>query len=217
MIRPIAERTVTVKEICEVAVSRGGADINAEAMEHAVNLYHKEMAYQLCDGYSINTGWYAARPQVKGVANSPSEQYDEEKHTLLFEFHQGALLRKELDNVTVEILGVADTDAAIEQVFDVKTGSVNDLLTPNHILKISGYKLKLVGDSASIYFINQTTYERIKVDDSDIVTNNPSELIIMIPALPTGTYQLEVTTQYGIGTPLKNPRTTFFNRMLNVK
>jgi hypothetical protein len=28
---------------------------------------------------------------VRGVANSPKEQYDKEKHTLLFEFYQGSI------------------------------------------------------------------------------------------------------------------------------
>jgi hypothetical protein len=63
VIRPISERTLSVKEICETAVSRGGADIPAAAMEHAVNLFHNEMGYQLCDGFSVNTGWYTAGHQ----------------------------------------------------------------------------------------------------------------------------------------------------------
>jgi hypothetical protein len=219
VIRPVAERTLSVTEICETAVSRGGADISASAMEHAVNLYHKEMGYQLCDGFSINTGWYTAGPQVRGVANSPNEQYSKEKHTLLFEFHQGSLLRKELENVDVEIIGVADTEAAITQVIDVKTGSVNDLLTPNRNLKIAGHKIKIAGDNAAngIYFVNQTTAERTKVDSSDIVTNNPSELIVVIPELTQGTYLLEVTTQYAVGSVLKEPRTATFDKSLSVE
>jgi hypothetical protein len=188
-------------------------------MEHAVNLFLSEMGYQLCDGFSVNTGWFTAGPQVRGVANSPREQYDSEKHTLLFEFHQGATLRKELENVTVEILGVADTDAFITRATDVKTGSVNDLLTPNRNLKIAGYKIRIAGDNDAngIYFVNQATSERTAVDVSDIVTNNPSELIVVIPALATGTYLLEVTTQYAPGTLLKEPRTAMFDKTLTVK
>jgi hypothetical protein len=221
IIRPIPERTLDVKEICETAVARGGADISASAMEHAVNLFHKEMGYQLCDGFSINTGWYTAGPHVRGVANSPKEQYDKEKHTLLFEFHQGSLLRKELENVTVEVLGVADTDASIAQVIDVKTGSVNDLLTPNRNLKIVGHKIKVAGDNEAngIFFVNKASAERTKVDESDIVTNNPSEVIVVIPALGAGIYLLEITTQFGSNkkTMLKEPRTAVFDKDLTVE
>lgn len=219
IIRPVSERTLGVKEICETAVLRGGADIPAVAMEHAVNLYHAEMAYQLCDGFSVNTGWYMAGPQVRGVANSPKEQYDKEKHTLLFDFHQGALLRRELEQVEVEFLGLADTGAVIEQVTDVRTSSVNDLLTPNRNLKIAGYKIKIAGSNAAngVYFINRSTSERIKVEEADIVVNNPSELIVIIPALDPGAYLLEVTTQYAVSFFLKEPRSTLFGRVLTVK
>jgi hypothetical protein len=177
------------------------------------------MGFLLCDGFSVNTGWFTAGPQIKGVANNPKERYDKEKHTLLFEFHQGARLRKELENVTVEVLGVADTDAAITQVVDVKSNSVNDLLTPNRPLIISGYKIKIAGNNAAngIYFVNQATEERTRVDVSDIVTNNPSELIIVIPPLAAGTYLLEVTTQYAVSLLLKEPRTAMFDKTLTVE
>ena len=57
-----------------------------------------------------------------------------------------------------------------------------------------------------------------KVDEGDIVINNPSELMIIIPALPAGTYQLEVTTQYSMGKQwLKEPRTSVFEKTLTVK
>jgi hypothetical protein len=220
IIRPVSERTLSVREICESAATRGGADISAAAMEHAVNLFHKEMGYQLCDGFSVNTGWYTAGPQVQGVAKSPVEQYNREKHTLLFEFHQGALLRKELENVTVVILGVANTDGVIAQVVDVKTGSVNDLLTPNRNLRIAGHKIKIVGNNAAngIRFVNQATSEQIKVDASDIVINNPTELIVVIPPLAAGTYLLEVTTQFsGGGKVLNEPRTSTFAGILTVR
>jgi thiol:disulfide interchange protein len=125
-----------------------------------------------------------------------------------------------LNNVSVEILGIADASLHISQVTDVKTGSVNDLLTPNRNLKIAGNKLKIAGDDAvnGIYFVNQTTQERTKVDASEIVTNNPSELIIVIPELTAGTYKVEVTTQYSSSNGvLKSPRTAVFDKILTVQ
>jgi hypothetical protein len=220
IIRPISERTLGVREICETAVTRGEADISASAMEHGVLLFLKEMEYQLYDGYSINTGWFTAKPQIRGVADSPNAQYDKGKHTLLFEFHQGAILRRGLEKVEVAILGVAEAGTIIAQVTDVKTGSINDRLTPNRNLKIAGSKIKITGDDAAngVYFINMDTAERTKVDDSDLVLNNPSELIVVIPDLKAGTYQVEVTTQYGSNskTVLKESRTAIFDRELTV-
>jgi hypothetical protein len=218
--RVSSERSLSVNDICESAVSRGGADISAASMGHAVNLFLKEMGYRLCDGFSVNTGWFTAGVHIKGVFDSPAESFNPEKHTVLFEFHQGARLRKELETVTVEILGMAETGSVIVQVTDVKTGSVNDLLTPDRNLRISGSKLKIAGsdEADGVYFINQSTQERVKVDVTDMVINNPSELVIVIPELAAGTYKLEVTTQFSNDKThlLKEPRTTVFDRILTV-
>ncbi|MDR2145126.1 MAG: DUF4469 domain-containing protein [Tannerella sp.] len=215
--RVASERSLSVDDVCASAVTRGGADVSAAAMEHAVNLFFKEMAYNLCDGFSINAGWFTAAAHVRGSFASPGEQFDRAKHTLSFDFVQGAMLRRELDAVTVEILGVADAALSIAQVTDMKTGSVNDLLTSAHNLRIAGSKLKIAGDNPDngVYFVNAAG--RIKVDPTDIVINNPSELMILIPALPPGAlYRVEVTTQFGGNSKqlLKEPRTAVFDRDL---
>jgi hypothetical protein len=218
--RVISERTLSVKEICKEAVGRGGAATTAEAMEHNVNLFLKEMGYQLSDGFSINTGYFTANALIRGVFNSPTETFNTDKHAILYQFNQGDLLRKELPTVTVEITGVGDSSISIAEVLDVKTGSVNDVLTPNRNLRIKGYKLKLAGDNPAVgvYFVNQVTSERVKVEASEIVTNNPAELIIVIPELVAGTYTLEVASQYaGGGVNLKDPRTSVLDKILTVQ
>jgi len=219
MARVSSERSLSVKDICQSAVTRGGADISAAAMEHAVNQFHKEMGYSMCDGFSVNTGWYTASVSIKGVFDSPNEKFNPAKHTVMFDFKQGSLLRKELGTVTVDITGVAATAGYIAQVTDVKTGSVNDLLTPNRNLRINGSKIKIDGENTEngVYFVHQDTKARTRVDNSDIATNNPSEIMIVIPELPAGTYKLEITTQYSPGKNLKQSRTAVFERILTVE
>lgn len=134
--------------------------------------------------------------------------------------NQGEKLRAEIPNIEVEILGVADSTATILQVTDVKSGSINDLLTTNRNLRISGSKIKLAGESTEngVYFINQTTQERTRVDDTDIVVNNPSLVIVVIPELSVGNYAVEVVTQYSSGSnTLKEPRSALFDKTLTVQ
>ena len=214
--RVSAERALSVRDICESAVERGGADINAAAMEHAVDLFHKEMVYRLCDGFSVNTGWYNASTHIKGVFTSPTEAFDPARHTVAVEFRQGA----ELGMVGVNILGKAESGFFIAEVLDLRTHSVNDLLTPGRNAKISGGKLKVEGDdpSCGVYFVNEADGARVKVDEADIVENVSAHLLIVIPALAAGAYRLEVTTQYTTtsGKILKAPRTAAFDRLLTV-
>ncbi|SDF23924.1 DNA-binding domain-containing protein [Epilithonimonas hungarica] len=217
--RTASERSLNVKQICEAAVNRGGADVTAAAMEHATELFLKEIAYQLCDGYSVNTGYFLAGTQIRGVFDSPTETFNKEKHNILFQFNQGDKLRAEIPNIEINILGVADASSIILQVTDVKSGTVNDLLTPGRNLKIVGSKIKIAGDGKDngIFFINTANEKRTQVEVSDIVVNNPSELIVIIPDLETGTYRLEVITQYAGGKiMLKEPRTAAFDKALSV-
>jgi hypothetical protein len=219
MARVISERSLTIRDICDMAVARGGADVAAASIEHSVNLFLKEMGYQLCNGYSVNTGYFIAGVHLKGVFNDPDEQFNPLKHILSFDFHQGDLLHKELQTIDVVIQGVADVSLSISQVTDVRTSSVNDLLTPNYNLKISGYKLKIAGDdpTVGVYFIAENN-DRIKVDTEDVVINNPSELLIRIPDLRSGSYKLEVVTQFaGSSILLKQVRSTEFNKTLTVQ
>jgi hypothetical protein len=66
------------------------------------------------------------------------------------------------------------------QVVDVYTGSVNDIITPYRNLKISGHKIKIVGDNTDVgvYFMHIATGNMCKVPANDIVVNNPGELIM---------------------------------------
>ncbi|WP_449387903.1 DNA-binding domain-containing protein [Chryseobacterium lineare] len=216
--RTASERSLNVQQICQSAVGRGGADISASAMEHATELFLKEMAYQLCDGYSINTGYFTANTTIRGVFDSPSETFNKDKHSIIFQFNQGEKLRAEIPNIEVNILGIAEASAVILQVTDVKSGSVNDLLTPGRNLKIVGSKIKVTGDDASVgvYFVDATTQEKTKVEQSDIVTNNPSEVMVVIPDLAAGTYTIEVLTQYSGSQSLKEPRTATLDKQLTV-
>ncbi|MDR2087127.1 MAG: DUF4469 domain-containing protein, partial [Dysgonamonadaceae bacterium] len=176
---------------------------------------------QLCDGFSINTGWFTASVHIKGVFNSLVEKFNPQKHHVLFEFHQGTELRKELSTVTVDILGLADSGISIAQVVDVKSGSVNDLLTPGRNLKITGHKIRVVGDEpgVGILFRSQDDPDAVfPVETDDIVVNNPSEVMIIIPDLITDTYKLEITTQFSNDAKLlKAPRTAIFDKVLEVQ
>ena len=217
--RVISDRSLGIREICEIAVTRGGADSTVDAMEHHVRLFLKEMAYQLCDAYSINTEWFNFSVHVKGVFDSPTDTFNPEKHSVVVEFRMGTELRKAVKDIAVEIMGVADGTGEILRVVDVKSGSTNEKLTPSRNLRIQGDRLKITGEKPDngVWFINQANGERILVDNSDLVTNNPSEVIVVIPELSVGNYALEIVTQYTPSTPLKEPRTIAFAKVLKVE
>ena len=217
MARVISERTLGIGEICKIAVTRGGAPTTPQAMEHNATLFLREMAYQLMDGYAINTGYFTANAQVRATFSHRNEKFDPQKHSILFRFNQGELLRKEIPNINVQVMGMGDSNIIVSHVVDSKTGSVNDLLTPHGTLKIKGGRLKLAGENpqVGVYFEDDAGMQT-RVETCDVITNNPSELIVQIPALAAGTYKLVICTQYAVSTLLKEPRTAAFEKQLTV-
>ena len=214
----ISERTLNVKEICKTAINRGGAPSTAEAMEHNVMLFLKEMAYQLMDGYAVNTGYFIANAQVRGVFGSRSDAFDPNRHSILFRFNQGELMRREIPNIQVQVMGLGDSSIMLSHVVDSKTGSVNDLITTGGTLKIKGGKLKIAGDNPAIgvSFENETG-DKTRIETNDLIVNSPSTLIVQIPALAPGKYRLAVCTQYTTGgNMLKEPKTSSFDKILTV-
>ena len=183
--RVSSERSLSVADICHSAATRGGADVSDAAMSHAVELFLKEMAYRLCDGFAVNTGYFTAMPVVRGVFLNPNETFDPQRHTLQFQFTQGELMRREIEDVEVKIMGVAETGLYIGQVEDMKSRTVNEVLTPGFNLRVTGTKLRVVGDKpgVGIFFRETVTNTATKVDEADIVVNNPSELMIIIPEI----------------------------------
>ena len=214
-------KSLTAKDICESAVERGGADISASAMEHAVELFHKETAYLLSNGFAANTSLYHAAARIKGVFNSEVETFNHEKHSIDINFNQGDLIRKEMDDVEVDVRGLASTDAHIAQVIDIKTHSINNIITLNYDIRIIGNKLKIAGSDSrnGVFFVNETDpADRTNVPPEDIIINYPSELLIRCPGNLSGRYRLEIITQYSSsgGYMLKEPRNVIFDRVLTV-
>jgi hypothetical protein len=201
--RTRTEHVYNVEDISHLAEIRGSSGIPAAEMARYVHLWLKEMAYQLCDANGINTGYFTASLHVKGVFESPVDPFDSRKHKILFQFHQGSLLRKELDATNIEIAGVAETNPIIDTVTDLTTGDQNLDLTIGGIFEIKGFNLKYIPDDAEngIFFIT-TGGGLIKSYRMTIVpTNTPHHLLAQIPAsITAGDYMLEVRTTWS-----KNP------------
>jgi hypothetical protein len=110
----------------------------------------------------------------------------------------------------------------VDFISDVKSGTVNDRITPGGVVKITGHNLKIAGTEASVgvTFISVSNPNTVyTVPAVDIVTNNPSELMIIAPAMtPAEEVQLKITTQFASGLKVLNtPRSVIFEKKLVVE
>jgi hypothetical protein len=67
-----------------------------------------------------------------------------------------------------------------------------------------------------VWFVSQADGARVKITEH-LGINRSAEIFGLIPALPAGTYKLEVVTQFSSGSfLLKEPRTVFMPAVLTV-
>jgi hypothetical protein len=193
-----------------------GAGLTKSDVVSVVEALKQVITRIVAEGGTLNTELFNSSFSIKGVFTL-TQQVD--PHTVHLNLHPGSALRAAIQNISTRRIDNVSTGGLIHAVQDVKTGSLNDALTPDRDLRINGTKIKVTGEDAGIgvYFVNTADGARTKVDPTDIVTNNPSELMVVIPTLAAGTYNLQVVTQYsGAGRELVNPRVITLDKPLTV-
>ena len=215
------ERTLGMREVCESAVLRGGADINASAMFHASGLMLKEMAYLLCDGFSVNFGYFSISLKIKGVFVNATDKFDPARHSLMFQITPGILLRRELPFVQTKMMGVKRDAIYIGLVTDTATGLEDGTITPNDDILIQGTRIRVAPDDVSdadvgIFFI--AADGTVTPVTRRLTQNDPSRVIARVPVLSPGSYTLRIVTKaaHSKNTLLKNAVTTNYDKPLIV-
>jgi hypothetical protein len=204
------EASLSIEEICAALKNRGGFTGNYNDLVDYVHQFFTESAYQLCDGFAVNTGYYSIHPNIGGTFDKTTEGIDSHKHPLTFRFRTRAPLRSLAEHIEVEVEGLAVVTGYIDEFADIATGAVNETLTPGGQFSIAGHKIKVMGDDAEVgvYFVSTTDSDvRVKAD-ARLAENLTSKLIGIIPALGAGTWKVEIKTQYSgsSNTTLKKPR-----------
>ena len=183
--------------------------LRQETLVHVVSLYERIIARFLMNGYNVNTGLFYAVPRFTGLIEGG--RWNPEKNSIYVSFNQDKVLREEISKTQVVIQGEKNDVMYILETEDKKTNLKDGSMTPGRNFVIRGAYLKVVGDDASVGIVirNKENDTVTKVTEDMFATNNPSELIFLVPTeLTDGEYELTVTTQYtkGTGITLKTPR-----------
>ncbi|MDR3311942.1 MAG: DUF4469 domain-containing protein [Spirochaetaceae bacterium] len=193
-----------------------GAGLTRSDVASVVEALKQVLPRIVREGGAFNTELFSASFSIQGVFTAGK---DIDPHSVRLNVHAGSLLRDAVKGMATRRVDNVQSGGLITSVQDVKSGSVNGTLTPDRDLRINGSKLKVMGEDAAVgvYFVNLADASRTKVDPTDVVTNNPSELMVVIPALAAGTYNVQVVTQYsGAGRLLANSRTISSDKPLTV-
>lgn len=201
------------------------ADIVAERTEYRMEtiiniltLADQKKVQAVANGKSLVDGVGQYLLNLSGSFEGEAPVFNPEIHIPGVTFTPGKSLLEALKNITFN-LNKATTGPVINQVFDVRTQSVNLQITPGKNVIISGANLLIKGDNPAngIFFTKDekdATPKKVEFFSRSTV----SEQIVEVPeGLTDGQYKVSITTQAGASySLLKEPRTYVFPILLTV-
>ena len=182
-----------------------GMELKPETVLDVVTRYNRKCIEMVLRGYNVNTGIVYMRPIVRGAFYDKT--WNAERHRLYVAITQGAELRAAVAETTVEIMGEHPDLMSLFNITDLSTGSSSGTLTRGFNAELKGAYLRIAGDNPAcgIYFRNVDTSVETKLDTQYIAVNDPSRILIIVPAtMAAGMYELRVTTQFSTGNKLLN-------------
>ncbi|MDR0639142.1 MAG: DUF4469 domain-containing protein [Spirochaetaceae bacterium] len=206
------EQVLTIEEIVDSAVRRGGATANPDDLLAHWHTVEREIAYQLCNGNAVRTWLFYAMSKISGMYDTPREGITE-GHWPTFFLHASPGLKQLAKRVKINIEGVADSGAYLKEFHDVDTDTTGQMISPGGMCRITGEKIKIEsgtedkpGDTGVILVGPGSPAIRVKM--SKLAVNEPGRLVGAVPeGLPADRlWNVEVRTRYSGSAPLKNIR-----------
>jgi hypothetical protein len=207
--RTNSEATLSIDEVCAALKTRGGFSGNSTELIGHVRRFLDEVAYQICDGFAVNLGYFSIKPNIGGTFDSAGDPLDPTKNPISFRFRTCSALRRLADHVSVIVEGLADTAGVIHEFEDTDEQSVNEFFAPDNQFVLRGSRLKVVGSdpAVGVYFVpvNDPT-KAVKI--ARIAVNTPTQLVGIAPSTGFTENFIEIRTQYSGSSShlLKEPR-----------
>ena len=196
------EAALDIKQVCTTLASRGGFKGDFETLVLNVEEYFDEVVYQLCDGFSVNTGYFTIHPNIGGTFNSLREAFDPEKHPVTARFRSRDKLRRAFRNITVSVEGLAATEGFIDEFTDVATGNINETVSGGgEQFMITGAKIKIAGEEGNedcgVFFELIDEPGRLMKVTKPLAVNTGNKLVGLVPMLVAPkSYRVIIVTQH---------------------
>ena len=190
------------KEILDEIIA-DGIEVSRSTIDACVTRYVEKAVDKALSGHNVNLGFIYMRSVIKGALYGKT--WNPEVNRVEMSVTTGADSRKAAAETNVEILGVASDMIEIYSITDNVTGATDGTLTKGRNAELKGSYIKVVGDKpeVGVTFRNLATSAVTNLAAADIVINEPSRLMLFVPAsLIAGEYELTVTTQYTGGNKL---------------
>ena len=200
---------IGMAQICATMVQRAGHTGNANDLTKTGEDIMEEVAYQLCNGYTVNLGLFSLYLNVGGTFKSEHDTPDHKHHPLSLRVRTHKPFHRLVEATHVQVEGYADASGCIDQYFDEEQGEEGHLYVEGNMFTLHGRGIQIKGDPAlvGLYFV-PVDEPTAAVKVARIIENFPHKIIGIAPATHHQFNRLEIRTQFSSGnTLLKAPRT----------
>ena len=188
-------RSYTNEEIAD-RIMKTGAGLTRSDILSVLQAQNEVICDIVAEGDAINTPLFNAQPSISGVFDSASDSFNPSRHQVKINLSAGKSLRDAISKVKTKKVQVAEVAPILNEVKDIVSGTVNDRLSKNSVVEITGARLKFLPEVATNgIFLVMSNGTETKL--TTVIDNKPARLMAMIPAAQaTGVYSLEVRTTY---------------------
>jgi hypothetical protein len=185
-----SRRTVEIEEIA-AEIARLGTTVSKEDALNVLNHYHNVVARTLLKGETVNTPAVHYRVSLRGTFAHQGDSFDPSRHQLTIRLSAGPLLHRALRDAQVEKHLAVKVEPRPLCYVDTYSGEENGPLSPGEMGRLIGKHLRFdPGDpEQGIFFLHEGGGEtRVP----SVGLNMPAHLAFIVPALPAGSYRLQV-------------------------
>ena len=209
-------KSINQEELIDRIADRGSTLTKTDLVA-VFNIANEELTKAAEKGETINLPLLNSSFSISGIFDSPMDSFDGTRHKLNLNLTKGMLMREAEKKVKLEKTNTTAPLPNILEVFDFKSGTVNDRLTPDGVVEARGFNLKIEGDdpACGLWFVSENGQEQIKAEI--FIENKPAKVTAFIPNLNPGKWQLKLATQFSTGgIVLKTPKTFVYPVNLEV-
>ena len=195
--RTANETVLSIEQICASIKFRGGFTGQYDDLVKHVKQFFDEAAHHLCDGYSINTGYFSIHPEIFGTFNSVTDIHENKKPQINFKLQVKKPLYELSRKINVKVTGMADSRAFIDKYIDTEEKTENSIFIPGNLFCISGNKIKITGNSpdCGVFFVPvEDPAKAVKV--ARIAENSSSKVIGIAPDTGFRYNRIEIRTRF---------------------
>ncbi|MCL2131245.1 MAG: DUF4469 domain-containing protein [Lentimicrobiaceae bacterium] len=181
-----------------------------------LNSFEETVVEVLIEGNSINLPLFNTLFSMSGVFDNQQDSFDSSRHKLNINLRKGVLLRQAEKQVKFEKTNPITPQPHILEIRDLISDTKNQKITPQGVVEILGYNLKIQGDdpACGLWFCSGKNTE---VKAEIIVENRPAKIIAIVPNLNNNLCKIKVVTQSTVGgRVLKNPKSFQYSKTLKV-